>query len=197
MRNPQRKGRTVAESAAGAPGEDGLVYPESSTVETVKTAIVVPGHGSHGPGGQYLISSRCRRLVAEAERLAERAAPVAVVFTGWSPLPGGASEAEQMRAAWDGPEVELVVEPEARTTAENAGRTLPLLLERGIERAAVVCAPAHLYRVRYFFRPVYGAAGVSTDFHLARIIPTPHAVAWEVVAFAVRRRQLRTVQARR
>ena len=165
----------------------------------MRTAIVVPGHGSYGPGGQYLISSRCRRLVAEAERLVEQVDPVAVVFSGWSPLLGGASEAEQMRAAWDGPELErgpeLIVEPEARTTAENAARTLPLLLERGVERAAVVCAPAHLYRVRYFFRPVYGAAAISTDFHLARIVPTPHAIAWEVVAFVVRRRQLRTVQA--
>jgi uncharacterized SAM-binding protein YcdF (DUF218 family) len=161
----------------------------------VSSAIVVPGHGAFGPGGQYLISSRCRRLVAEAERLAERVEPVAVVFSGWSPAEGGFSEAEQMRDAWHGLSVELVVEPTARTTAENAARTLPLLLEREVARAAIVCAPAHLYRVRYFFRRIYGASGIATDFHLARIVPTPHAVAWELVAFAVRRRQLRTVQA--
>ena len=40
-----------------------------------------------------------------------------------------------MRAAWQGPAVELVVEPTASITAENAARTLPLLLERG-DRAA-------------------------------------------------------------
>jgi uncharacterized SAM-binding protein YcdF (DUF218 family) len=162
----------------------------------VQSALVVPGHGAYGPGGQYLISSRCRRLVAEAERLAEHVEPVAAVFSGWSPAEG-LSEAEQMRDAWDGPSVELVVEPTARTTAENAARTLPLLLERGVERAAIVCAPAHLYRVRFFFRQIYGAAGIETDFHLARIVPTPHAVAWELVAFALRRRHLRTVQAAR
>ncbi len=100
-----------------------------------------------------------------------------------------------MRDAWHGPPVELVVEPTARTTAENAAHTLPLLLERGVERAAIVCAPAHLYRVRYFFRQIYGDAGIATDLHLARIAPTPHAVAWELVAFVVRRRQLRTAQA--
>jgi uncharacterized SAM-binding protein YcdF (DUF218 family) len=169
-------------------------FDAPTTVETVRSAIVVPGHGAYGPGGQYLISSRCRRLVAEAERLAQRVEPVAVVFSGWSPA-AGLSEAEQMRDAWHGPIVELVVERTARITAENAARTLPLLLEREVERAAIVCAPVHLYRVRFFFRRIYGAAGIETDFHLARIVPTPHAVAWELAALALRRRQLRTAQA--
>ena len=39
-----------------------------------------------------------------------------------------------MRDAWRGPAVELVVEPTARHTAENAARTLPLLLERDVGR---------------------------------------------------------------
>ena len=34
-----------------------------------------------------------------------------------------------MKAAWRGPDVELVVEPTAAVTAQNAARTLPLLLE--------------------------------------------------------------------
>ena len=38
-----------------------------------------------------------------------------------------------MRAAWRGPDVELVVEPTASITAENAARTLPLLVERGVD----------------------------------------------------------------
>ena len=41
-----------------------------------------------------------------------------------------------MRDAWRGPAVELVVEPSASVTAENAARTLPLLVSRGVERGA-------------------------------------------------------------
>src|SRR5437763_15827093 len=97
------------------------------------TAIVVPGHGRLDRDGVYRISARCRRLVREAERLAELLPAHAVVFSGWSPV-GGASEAEQMRGAWRGPAAELVVEPTARVTAENAARTPPLLVERGTRR---------------------------------------------------------------
>ena len=73
-----------------------------------------------------------------------------VVFSGWAPA-GGTPEAEQMRALWDGPDIELSLEMTASTTAENAARTFPLVSERGIRRAVVVCTPLHLYRARWFF----------------------------------------------
>ena len=79
-----------------------------------RLALVVPGHSR-----RERISRTCRRLVAEAERLAERLEPDIVVFSGWSPR-GGVPEAEQMRELWRGPETELVVEPTAATTAQNA-----------------------------------------------------------------------------
>src|SRR5262252_5482372 len=113
-------------------------------------AVVVPGHGAVDRDGVYRITARCLRLVAEAEKLAGTLSPAAIVFSGWSPN-GGLTEAEQMKRAWRGPEVELVVEPTARWTAENASRTLPLLLERGVERAVIVCAAPHLVRSRLFF----------------------------------------------
>ena len=47
-------------------------------------ALVVPGNGRFDRSGGYLISRACRRLVAEAERLAEQLAPRAVVFSGGS-----------------------------------------------------------------------------------------------------------------
>jgi uncharacterized SAM-binding protein YcdF (DUF218 family) len=151
-------------------------------------ALVVLGHSRRDR-----ISTTCRRLVSEAERLAERLQPGVVVFSGWSPV-GGVSEAEQMRELWRGPDAELIVEPTAETTAQNAARTLPLLLERGIEQAVVVCAPLHHYRVRWFFRRLYDASGVETSFHVARIAPTPFALAWELGALSVRSRQLRAAR---
>ena len=154
-----------------------------------RTAIVVPGHGTYEPVG-YRISSRCRRLVATAERLALRLDPTAVVFTGWSPL-GGPSEAEQMRDAWRGPDVELVVEPTATVTAENAARTLPLLLDRGIERAIVLCAPFHYPRTRYFFRRLYAARGIEARIRTVPVARSPRALAWELAALPLARRQLR------
>ena len=158
------------------------------------TAIVVPGNGAFDTDGSYRITGRCRGLIAEAERLAARLSPRAVVFSGWSP-DGSTSEAEQMLAAWRGPEVELVVEPTATITAENAARTLPLLLERGIERALVVTTPLHLYRARYFFRRLYAAHGIDARFRVAPVAPSLHMLGWELVAMTARSRQLRAAEA--
>ena len=130
----------------------------------------------------------------EAERLAERLAPRAVVFSGWAP-DGSVSEAEQMRGAWRGPELELVVEPTATITAENAARTLPLLRERGIERALVVCAPVHLYRARYFFRRLYAAHGIEAGSAPRRSRRRCTRSRWELVALTARSRQLHAAEA--
>jgi uncharacterized SAM-binding protein YcdF (DUF218 family) len=156
-------------------------------------AVVVPGHSRRTRRGH--ISPTCRRLVAEAERLAEELEPGVVVFSGWSPV-GGVSEAEQMLGLWRGPNgPELVVEETAQTTAQNASRTLPLLLERGVERAVVVSAPLHRRRVRWFFEGLYAEHGITTQFHAVSMRPTPVAFAWEVGATTVRSRQLRAARA--
>jgi uncharacterized SAM-binding protein YcdF (DUF218 family) len=139
--------------------------------------------------------ARTRRLlVEEAERTAARLAPDVVVFSGWS-ADGGRSEAVQMRDLWRGRQgVEVVVEETASTTAENAARTLPLLLERGVERAVVICAPLHLVRVRWIFRNVYERHGVLVRVRAARVAPTPGAFAWELGALAVVARQVRAAR---
>jgi uncharacterized SAM-binding protein YcdF (DUF218 family) len=161
----------------------------------VGLAIVVPGNGRVARDGAYRISSACRRLVREAERLAEALPAEAVVFSGWAPA-GGRPEAEQMRAAWQGgADVELVVEPTAAVTAQNASRTLPLLLERGLRRAVVVCTPLHSFRTRFFFSRLYGAAGIDTTFRLAPVALSPYALAWELLALPVCGLQLRAARA--
>jgi len=115
------------------------------------------------------------------------------VFSGWAPN-GGTPEAEQMLAVWRGPEVELAVEPTASTTAENAARTLPLLRERGLLEAVVVCTPLHLYRARWFFRRLYTARGIQTTFTTPPTLPTLSAFVWELGALTVRARQLRAAE---
>jgi uncharacterized SAM-binding protein YcdF (DUF218 family) len=137
-------------------------------------AIVVPGHG-RSSDGMHRISARCLRLVAAAEQLAEQIEPTAVVFTGWS-------EAEQMKDAWRGRDVELVVEPTAKHTGENASRTVPLLRARGVERAVVVCTATHSLRVRLLFDRIYGRRGIEARYRLVRGRLIPRAIFWEVIS---------------
>jgi uncharacterized SAM-binding protein YcdF (DUF218 family) len=139
------------------------------------SAVVVPGS---------TVTRIRERLVREAERVASAVDARVIVFSG-------ASEAGPMRDLWRGPDVELVVEGSATTTAENAARTLPLLLERDVREAIVVCTPAHFIRARWIFRRIYGADNVAVGFRLARVAPTPGAIAWELGASTVARRQVR------
>ena len=134
-------------------------------------AIVVPGHGRNNEG-THRISKRCLRLVAAAEQLAELVDPVVIVFTGWS-------EAEQMRDAWRGREVELVVEPTAKHTGENATRTLPLLRDRGVTRAVVVCTATHAARVRLLFGRIYASRGIDVGYRIVRGRRNWRAIVWE------------------
>ena len=151
----------------------------------MSTAVVVPGH--HGP-------ERLADLVRAAERIVDETSVGVVVFTGWARR-GGLTEAEQMREAWRGPEVELVVEPTASCTAENAARTLPLLLERSVNRALVVCAPLHRHRTKFFFTRLYGTYGIDVELRLARTHRSVGSLFWELGAATACRRQLRAAKA--
>jgi len=158
-------------------------------------ALVVLGSSVAAADGAYRISRGCRRLVAEAARDAARLGAGLVVFSGWAPG-AGPSEAAQMRALWPGvPGVEVVVEETASTTAENAARTLPLLRERGVKKAIVICAPLHVPRARWIFRSVYRRHGVDVHVDPAPVAPTLGALAWELAALTVTARQLREVHA--
>jgi DUF218 domain len=158
----------------------------------VSWAIVVPGSGRSDRDGTYRIGPRAIDGVRTAARLAEARACRAVVFTGWSPVPGGSSEADQMRAAWDGPDdVELLVETTATITAENMSRALPLLVERGVREVTVVCGSLHLPRVRFYFGGVYPRHGIRCTYVRTRQVPTPPGLARELAAVALMRRQRR------
>ena len=100
-----------------------------------------------------------------------------------------------MRDAWHGSAAELVVEPTARHTAENAARTLPLLLERDVGRAVVVCAPTHLPRTRVIFGRLYRSAGVDVAFRAPRLAPSLRSIVWELAALPFLPVQLRAARA--
>lgn len=164
-------------------------------MSTTRWALLIPGSGTLDPGGRYVIGPRALRCLSAAARLADRRAPELVVLSGWSPA-GGPTEAEQMHAAWPGRrDVEIVVEPTATITAENMSRSLPLLLERGIDEVTVVCGLLHLPRVRYFFGSVYPRHGIRCRYAVTRQLPTPGTLAWEAAAAMVARSQRRAALA--
>lgn len=138
-------------------------------------ALVVPG--------STLARTR-ERLVREAERVAEQIGSQLVVFSG-------RDEAEHMHSLWRGPDVELLVDESATSTVENAAHTLPLLVERDVREVVVVCAPAHALRAGWIFRRIYGAHGIHVTMRRARVLPTPGALVYELVAATVARRQVR------
>ena len=96
-----------------------------------------------------------------------------------------------MRDAWRGPDVELVVEPRARITAENASLTVPLLAERGVEQAVVVCTHSHSLRALVFFRRVSAARGIDARIPPVSTTRSAKAVGREIVSFPVLPSQLR------
>ena len=145
-------------------------YPDA-----VPPAVVVPGS---------VIARTRERLVREAERTVGRTGAALVVFSG-------RGEAEHMRDLWRRPDVSLVVEGTATTTAENAACTLPMLVERGVREAIVVCAPAHALRAGWIFRRIYGPHGIRVRVRPARVVPTPAALVYELGAATVARRQVR------
>jgi uncharacterized SAM-binding protein YcdF (DUF218 family) len=150
----------------------------------VSIAVVVPGHSRRGR-----VSRRCLRLVAAAAAIADELGAGVVVFSGLG-------EAEAMRTAWPGrTDLELVVEPTARITAENAARTLPLLRERGVTRAVVVCGRTHAARVRFFFRTLYSRYGVETEVRPVGLAVHPGSLVREMGAALVAGRQRRAAHA--
>jgi hypothetical protein len=140
--------------------------------------IVVLGYHEFGDDGAHGISEICRAGVRRAEELAVRVAPRAVIFTGWSST-GGPSEADQMAAAWAGPDdVELIRETTAANTAENAVRSLEVLHGfDGKPEVLVVCSIRHFPRVRYLFGAPFRRHGYAVRFTYVAS-PLPSARLW-------------------
>jgi hypothetical protein len=124
--------------------------------------IVVLGHRDPGVGAQHQISAESRARLRHGLRLARRRPVRAVVLTGYTST-GGLSEAEQMKTAWDEHVAPALLEVEGRDTAENASRTLPILLVLAEPaKVTVVSSPWHL-RVPWFFAP-YRDFGLDVSY---------------------------------
>jgi glucosamine-6-phosphate deaminase len=112
---------------------------------------VVLGHREPSISAEHRISHESLGRLHRAEWIARRRPTLAAVLTGYTST-GGLSEAEPMRAAWRVADVPPVLEVAGRDTAENATRSLPLVLALGDARRVTVVTSAWHVRAPYHFR---------------------------------------------
>jgi glucosamine-6-phosphate deaminase len=126
-------------------------------------ALIVLGHREPGISAEHRISAESHARLRRAEAVARAHPPRVVVLTGYTRIPSGLSEAEQMKADWRLPEVPTLLENAGRNTAENASRSLPILRAIGdIHRVTVITSAWHV-RAAYFFAP-YRMFGLRLSF---------------------------------
>jgi DUF218 domain/Glucosamine-6-phosphate isomerases/6-phosphogluconolactonase len=123
---------------------------------------VVLGHREPSISAEHRISHESLGRLHRAEWIARRRPTLAAVLTGYTST-GGLSEAEQMRAAWRVADVPPVLEVAGRDTAENATRSLPLVLALGDARRVTVVTSAWHLRAPYHFR-VWRRYGLEVSF---------------------------------
>jgi glucosamine-6-phosphate deaminase len=127
---------------------------------------IVLGHREPGISAEHRISAHSRARLARAVRLCQETPTRAVVLTGYTQT-AGLSEAEQMAREWPLADVPVLLEVAGRNTAENASRSLPIVLALGVAgRVSVVTSLWHL-RAPYFFAP-YRAFGFEVSLCPAR-----------------------------
>ena len=100
----------------------------------------------------------CADRLAYAQENAQGAR--AVVFSGWS-------EAEPMRAAWTGHDVQLICDAQARSTADNAANVAALARELRAEELVVVTSPWHRTRARILVGAALRGSGIRFSVEAA------------------------------
>ena len=151
---------------------------------------IVLGHLEPGVSAEHRISAHSRARLARAVALCRQAPVRAVLLTGYTHT-DGLSEAEQMALEWPLADVPVLLEVAGRNTAENASRSLPIVLALGVAaRVSVVTSLWHL-RAPYFFAP-YRACGLELDLRPARPLRgSCHLLAEELGGLAGMARQRR------
>jgi uncharacterized SAM-binding protein YcdF (DUF218 family) len=124
--------------------------------------LVVLGHREPAISVEHRISAESRARLRHALRIARRTPVRAVVLTGYTTT-GGLSEAEQMKASWDEHVAPAVLEVAGRNTAENAARSLPIILALGEVADVTVVSSAWHLRVPLFFAP-YRDLGLRVSY---------------------------------
>jgi DUF218 domain len=112
-----------------------------------RRVVVVLGYSDRRGGALHPV---CAARLARAAEIAT--ADDVVVLSGWARVPHRPAEAELMRQAWTGEAAEVVVDPDARTTAQNACNALDDIARSGAHEVVVVTSRWHARRAAAAFR---------------------------------------------
>lgn len=122
---------------------------------TARRVVAVLGYSRRRGGPLHPI---CAARLAHAERLAGDAS--ALILSGWARRARDVPEAELMRAAWAGPELLIVCDPDARTTADNAANVAEAARQLGADELVVVTSRWHRPRARALLRSALRADAI-------------------------------------
>jgi uncharacterized SAM-binding protein YcdF (DUF218 family) len=108
-----------------------------------------------------------------------------VLLSGWSRRRGGRSEAELMAEAWHGPQVDLVLAGDARTTYGNAVTARAAAKTSGADEVVLVTSSWHAARAASLLRAALRDSGIVLSLVPAEGRPTRRARLREVVCRAL------------
>ena len=118
----------------------------------------------------------CSARLAHAQGLAAGAR--AVILSG---MP----EAELMRAAWTGSDIELICDPDARSTAQNAANVASVAKALDADELVVVTSGWHRVRALLFLKLALRGSGVRLSVETAGGPAAPLLLAREAVCLAL------------
>jgi uncharacterized SAM-binding protein YcdF (DUF218 family) len=122
-----------------------------------RTILLVPGTGA---SPDHRLTPAALARLREAEAIARAGEVRGVVLSGWGGSMACESEGQQLMEAWQGPPVPLIVDPAARTTAENAVCSAALL--RGLpDLEAVVLVTSWSNALRQHLAAVIAFQGMN------------------------------------
>jgi uncharacterized SAM-binding protein YcdF (DUF218 family) len=142
--------------------------------------VAVLGYSARGDAGIHAI---CARRLTHAETLAGEAG--AVVLSG---------EAELMRGAWRGPEMELEFDPRARNTAGNAVGVAAAARKLGATEVVLVTSRWHAPRAALLLRAALRGSGISVTTSSPPGLPGPRLFVRELGCFAAAPLQARRLK---
>ncbi|MEZ5102499.1 MAG: YdcF family protein [Thermoleophilia bacterium] len=123
-----------------------------------RRVVVVLGYAA---GGHRQLHPVCAARLGRAAEVATDAD--VVVLSGWSRDGVAEPEALLMQRAWTGRAAEVVVDPVASTTVENALLALDDVVRSGAREVVVVTSAWHAARARAAFRLVLLGRGVRVS----------------------------------
>ena len=136
----------------------------------------------------------CAVRLVRAEELAGDAR--AVILSGWARRSKVKPEAELMRAAWRGPDVPLVCDPDARTTVGNAANVAAAVTALDADELVVVTSGWHRRRARRLIQTALRDQAVRISVEGAEGPRKPVLLARELACLALLPFQLARVRRR-